>query len=285
MKVSVIVPNYNHAKYLRERIESILSQTYKDFELIILDDASTDNSREIILEYAGKFPAIITSFNEQNSGNPGKQWNRGVQLARGEFIWIAESDDFAENEFLRRAVSEIMKSEETGIVFCDTFILDEQKRIKYRFSDKMCTENNVKVLTINSFIRNPIPNVSSVLFRKSAYLMAGGADTSMKFCGDWLLYMKIRKSSGVVYIPEPLSTFRLHENSRYHLHYSGRQYLNEKVKVFRDLIKESGFRPLMFFMVLKSIMISFCLQIVCSIKLPASLTPVRPRTPGKVEYI
>ncbi|MGE5458062.1 MAG: glycosyltransferase, partial [Methanococcaceae archaeon] len=281
MKVSVIVPNYNHAKYLRERIESILSQTNKDFELIILDDASTDNSREIILEYAGKFPAIITSFNEQNSGNPGKQWNRGVQLSSGEFIWIAESDDFAEPDFLRRTVLEIMKSEKNGLVYCDTVILDEQKSIKYRFSDKMNSGKTVKLLTLQSFVRNPIPNVSSVLFRKNTYLRAGGADTSMKFCGDWLLYMKIRKSSDVVYIPEPLSTFRLHENSRYHLHYSNWEYLNEKVKVLRYLIKESGFRPLMFFMVLKSIMISFCLQTVCSIKLPASLTPVRPRTPGK----
>src|SRR6202030_4301096 len=76
--VSVIVPNYNHAPYLRRRIESILQQTYQDFELILLDDSSTDHSREILQSYAEK-PGVKIAFNTMNSGSVFKQWNKGIR--------------------------------------------------------------------------------------------------------------------------------------------------------------------------------------------------------------
>src|SRR5215467_13719414 len=96
--VSVIVPNYNHARYLRRRVDSILAQTYQDFELILLDDCSTDESRSIISEYA-KDPRIRIELNEVNSGSTFKQWNKGARMARGSYIWIAESDDRADSCF------------------------------------------------------------------------------------------------------------------------------------------------------------------------------------------
>ena len=97
--VSVVVPNYNHGRFLPQRIDSILGQTFQDFELILLDDCSTDNSRMILSSYAGD-PRVRIEFNSANSGSPFKQWNKGVRLARGEYVWIAESDDYAEPRFL-----------------------------------------------------------------------------------------------------------------------------------------------------------------------------------------
>src|SRR5437868_456309 len=91
--VSVVVPNYNHARFLRKRIDSVLGQTYQDFELILMDDCSTDESRSIIEEYARE-ARIRIELNEENSGSTFKQWNKGVRLARGEYVWIAESDDY-----------------------------------------------------------------------------------------------------------------------------------------------------------------------------------------------
>src|SRR5438034_11203510 len=88
LTVSVIIPNYNHARYLRKRIESVLTQTYQDFEVILLDDCSTDESRSIIGEYRID-PRVRIELNEQNSGNTFKQWNKGVGLARGTYVWIA----------------------------------------------------------------------------------------------------------------------------------------------------------------------------------------------------
>src|SRR5579864_2284139 len=102
--VSVVVPNYNHARFLPERIESILRQTYQDFELILLDDRSTDDSRAILSQYGGD-PRVTIEFNDVNSGSTFKQWNKGVRLARGRYIWIAESDDYADDRLLERLVA------------------------------------------------------------------------------------------------------------------------------------------------------------------------------------
>ena len=93
-KVSVILPNYNHAPYLCERLESILTQTYKDFELLILDDGSTDDSYQIIARYERR-ARVRVLVNSTNSGSAFSQWNLGISLASGEYVWIAESDDSA----------------------------------------------------------------------------------------------------------------------------------------------------------------------------------------------
>ena len=103
-KVSIVVPNYNHAKYLRQRIESVLTQTYRDFEVILLDDCSTDESREILRSYASDARGRM-EFNAQNSGSPFKQWNKGVGMARGKYVWMAESDDYADERLLERLVA------------------------------------------------------------------------------------------------------------------------------------------------------------------------------------
>src|SRR5260370_14145431 len=101
--VSVVVPNYNHARFLRQRVDSILAQTFQDFELILLDDWSTDESRSILREYVSD-PRVRTEFNEVNSGSTFKQWNKGVRLARGKYVWLAESDDSAATRFLQSLV-------------------------------------------------------------------------------------------------------------------------------------------------------------------------------------
>src|ERR1700757_4566906 len=103
-KVSVIVPNYNHARFLRQRLDTILAQSFQDFELILLDDCSTDESRTILEEYA-RDPRVQLELNEVNSGSPFKQWNKGVRLAKGKYVWIAESDDYADPRLLERLVA------------------------------------------------------------------------------------------------------------------------------------------------------------------------------------
>src|SRR5712692_6211638 len=115
--VSVIIPSYNHARFLRQRIESVLRQTYQDFEVILLDDCSTDDSRSILSEYAGD-PRVRMEFNEVNSGSTFKQWNKGVRLARGEYVWIAESDDYADPHLLEKLVSRLDAEPSTVLSYC-----------------------------------------------------------------------------------------------------------------------------------------------------------------------
>ena len=110
-KVSVVIPNYNYARYLHKRIKSILKQTYPIYELIILDDCSSDNSIKIIKDEIEKikirFPRIKIKFieNSVNSGKPIAQWKKAFSEASGDYVWIAEADDLSDSNFL----SNVMK--------------------------------------------------------------------------------------------------------------------------------------------------------------------------------
>src|SRR5262249_35072754 len=125
-KVSIVVPNYNHARFLPQRLDSILGQTFQDFELILLDDCSTDDSRTILSQYA-RDPRVRIEFNEVNSSNPFKQWNKGVGLARGEYVWIAESDDYADARLLENLAPRLDDEPRAGFAYCRSWrvVLDQ----------------------------------------------------------------------------------------------------------------------------------------------------------------
>jgi glycosyltransferase involved in cell wall biosynthesis len=243
MKVSIIIPNYNHSAYLKQRIDSVLNQTFTDYELIILDDASTDNSRDIINALTASHPEIKCHFNEKNSGSPFVQWDLGVSLAKGEYIWIAESDDFASEFFLEKTTRLLDLNSNVGMVFCEAKVYDEKNKIEYYVSEKRTLLSRTKwtqdylcngTEEIENFLClvNTISNTSGVLFRKSKYLEAGLANHSMKYCGDWFLYIRILLNSDIAYIAEPLNNFRLHSNSTFHSYFASRIYLKEVLKIY-----------------------------------------------------
>jgi len=123
-KVSIVLPNYNYARYLDERIQSLLNQTYKDFELIILDDASTDNSLEVIRKY--RDPRIRTQFYAKNSGLPCKRWNDGADLAQGEYLIFAEADDSCHPTLLEKLVDKLDENPSVGLAFSQSLIIDSE---------------------------------------------------------------------------------------------------------------------------------------------------------------
>lgn len=127
--VSVIIPNYNHASFLQQRIDTVLAQTYSDFEVILLDDCSTDDSRQVIEQYRHhpKVSGII--YNETNSGNTFQQWEKGIALAKGEWIWIAESDDYADPGFLATLIHNAAKGEAIVLSYCQSNEVDENNII------------------------------------------------------------------------------------------------------------------------------------------------------------
>jgi glycosyltransferase involved in cell wall biosynthesis len=123
--VSVIVPNFNHSEFLAERMTSILSQTFQDFEIIILDDKSTDNSREVIEQYRNNSTVSKIIYNEQNSGSPFIQWNKGIECANGKYIWIAESDDVCDSNFLHVLVGRLEQDHAVTAAYCKSARIDE----------------------------------------------------------------------------------------------------------------------------------------------------------------
>lgn len=221
--VSVIVPNYNHAKFLRKRIDSILAQTYQDFELILLDDASTDDSRPILREYASD-PRARLEFNEVNSGSSFKQWNKGVGLARGKYVWIAESDDYAEPHLLERLVAALDADPEVKFAYCRSRRVSADDRFdgysdyylvrlhSSQWLSDFCMDG--REMCEKYFSRtNPVANSSAVVFRKAVYEGVGGADGTLRICGDWKLWAAMALQGKVAYLSEPLNCFRFHEAS------------------------------------------------------------------------
>lgn len=128
VKVSVIIPNYRHALYLKERIDSVLEQTYRDFEVIILDDCSPDDSREIIETYRTREKIAHIVYNERNSGSTFMQWQKGFDLAQGEYIWIAESDDFADPGFLSSCVEQLENEPSCTLAYTESRLVDAESR-------------------------------------------------------------------------------------------------------------------------------------------------------------
>ena len=220
--VSVIVPNYNHARFLRRRIDTVLGQTFLDFELILLDDCSTDNSRDILTAYADDSRVRI-EFNAKNSGSTFKQWNKGVRLAKGKYVWIAESDDYADERLLERLVKILERDEKIAFAFCRSWRVTDDDQLKgfedtyfryqtlHGWNADFCVEGLQECRSYFLF-ENLVPNASAVVFRKVVYESLGGADESMILCSDWKLWAAMA-ADRVAYASEPLNYYRLHDAS------------------------------------------------------------------------
>jgi glycosyltransferase involved in cell wall biosynthesis len=246
-KVSVIVPNYNHAPYLTERLESILTQTYNDLELLILDDASTDDSYRILTPYYSK-PRVRIVVNTANSGSAFPQWNRGIYLAKGEYVWIAESDDAADPHFLETLVPLLDENPSLGLAYCKSRLInkaDVEIGDSLNWTEDLDPErwksdfiNSGKDEIRNYLIyKNTIPNASAVITRRNILDKALPVDTSFQLCGDWLHWGKVLLQTDLAYVAEPLNRWRLgSSNSR--LLQAGALEWSEGQRVIRYLAKE-----------------------------------------------
>jgi glycosyltransferase involved in cell wall biosynthesis len=187
--VSVIVPNYNHAPFLQRRLDSIFNQTFQDFEVIILDDCSTDNSKEIIEDYRSRPQVSHIVYNKKNSGSPFKQWAKGFELAQGDYIWIAESDDWAELNFLK-ITTEILKREKVNLVFSNSYIVTPSKIEVEKNIQKDSIYDGNWLLHNKMFHTNFILNASSVLFKKDALSQIPTTYQTFESSGDWLFWIE-----------------------------------------------------------------------------------------------
>lgn len=211
--VSVIIPNYNHAPYLQQRIDSVLNQTFKNFEIIILDDASTDNSKFIIEQYrdVSKIKHIV--YNQTNSGSPFKQWVNGVALAKGNYIWFAESDDWCEPTLLTYLVEGIEQDRNCVLSYCQSYSLNEKNDILWQTN----YPNLYGFHDGKSFIRNnmvygcAIVNASMAIWRKSVFNKISKDFLDYQFSGDWLFWINLCLHGNVFITGRALNYFRNHE--------------------------------------------------------------------------
>ena len=244
--VTVVIPNYNHKPFLQQRLDSVFNQTFEDFEVILLDDCSTDKSIEILKKYSNHPKVTHLVLNKNNAGSPFKQWQKGIELAKGSYIWIAESDDFCTNDFLSQIMRKFNAEDNLGIVYTQSIDVDEQEKKKLdRITYTANFNPNIWVnnfsISGNKFVqnylqcKNVIPNASAVVFKKTLVKDIFSKELlKMKMCGDWLFWIKIALKTDIGFISERLNFFRNHSLvTRNH---------NSLIKIKTRLLEESLIR-------------------------------------------
>ncbi len=220
MTISVIVPNYNHARYLDDRLASILEQRLRPDEIIFLDDGSSDGSLEIARAWQARSPIhFAISANATNSGSPIKQWAKGIESAAGDLVWIAESDDSSCPRFLERMAAAFIDSD-VAIAYCDSEVIGTEGEIlssSYRFyTDSLSetkwltgyVETGPREIIEALAIKNTIPNVSAVLFRRDALNEGLSAAKGFRYCGDWAIYVACLRKGKIAFCPRALNKHR-----------------------------------------------------------------------------
>lgn len=212
--VSVIIPNFNHSCFLKERINSVLNQTFQDFEIIILDDCSTDNSRNIIEQYSSNHKVSRVIFNDKNSGSAFKQWQKGFSFARGEYVWIAESDDWCDNRFLEILVQAMEQYPDCSVAFAQSVCVDENGRIKWEthFAGPSRPVDGREFISDYMLYKNTILNASMAIFRRRCLNSVSNDYTIFTYCGDWIFWIELALQGNVFIYNRSLNFFRKHRH-------------------------------------------------------------------------
>jgi O-antigen biosynthesis protein len=225
-RVSVVVPNYNYTHHLDQRLYSIVGQTFPPYELIVLDDASTDQSVDVIRKFLQANAGIDYSLvvNTDNSGSVFRQWQNGLARCRGDLVWIAEADDFAEGNFLEELVSSFADPN-VVIAYSQSRQVDGDGRVlagdylEYTrdISDDWRSDyirDGRSEIALAMAVKNTIPNVSAVLFRRAAleraFLELGDSLFGYRVAGDWLIYLRILLQGKICFSAKSLNSHRRH---------------------------------------------------------------------------
>ena len=211
--VSVIIPNFNYARFLKQRIDTVLNQTYKNIEIIILDDCSTDNSHEVIEQYRSNEKVKHIVYNKENSGSTFKQWQKGFELAKGDFIWIAEADDFAEDTLLEKLMNVMNDNPQIKLGFVNSFWeLPDKTFINqdYTIPEKIRYYDGKEFVRSHLLKENYIYNASMAVFRRDALFQLSNNYMTFRSCGDKVFWKGIALQGTVVFVCEALNHFRIH---------------------------------------------------------------------------
>ena len=248
-KVSVVVPNYNYGRYLKKRVRSILKQTYPIYELLILDDCSTDGSdeltKEMVLDLKVKYPEMKVKFvtSEKNSGKAMKAWKKGWELAKGDYIWIAEADDLTSPKFLEEVMrgfddpevvlsyTESMIINGAGLMMAPNFRWSRDKERTGHYRESYVKDGRAEIGEIMA-VRCTIPNVSSVVIKHEKKFLKY-LEEALRFAqvGDWYFYTKILEHGKISYNRRALNKFRIHSGSVTGKSKQGRKHYDEVVEM------------------------------------------------------
>jgi glycosyltransferase involved in cell wall biosynthesis len=208
-RVSFVVPNYNYGRYVAQAIDSLLGQTFRALEILIIDDASTDNSHGVLQRY-GADPRVRLIHHGQNHGHL-QTYNEGLALAAGEFVGILSADDYAlRRDGVERQVTILDANPRVGFVYSAHVYVDEhgnQFRIMRPWTADRVREGLAEFadLVFGNYIAN-----SGTLVRRSCHDELGAYDLALPHTADWELWLRLAAHHQVAYIAEPLYAYRIH---------------------------------------------------------------------------
>jgi glycosyltransferase involved in cell wall biosynthesis len=206
--ISVIIPTYNRANLIEKAIKSVLKQTYQDFEIIIVDDGSTDNTEEIIRGFKDKRVKYIKKYKKNRGISVAR--NIGIKIARGKYIAFLDSDDEWFPEKLNKQIKILQDgSPELGVVYSISCYIDESgKNINKLRNSKKVEGYIYEDLLGKNYVGTP----STVLIRKECFHQVGLFDDLLNAQEDWDMWIRIAKYYRFALIKIPLVKYRLHPN-------------------------------------------------------------------------
>lgn len=209
--VSVSIASYNHAEYIGLAVESVLAQTFKNYEIIVADDGSTDDSLEILNSYARKFPEQIRVFTHENHENRGISMTANLTLekSKGKYIALLGSDDVWEKNKLALQIPILEQNPKIGIVYSKAKIIDSRGKATGTIIGENFKKNRDQFEQI--LAKNFIPAATAV-FRRECFERIGGFDENLVF-GDWELWLRILAHWEMAFVEEPLALYRVHQRN------------------------------------------------------------------------
>jgi glycosyltransferase involved in cell wall biosynthesis len=248
-KVSVIIPTYNSAEYITEAIESVLRQKHKDIEIIVVDDGSIDNTKEILKPYIES--KSIKYIFQANKG-PGAARNTGIRVAEGEFIAFLDSDDLYLDNALSKKVDLLMRYPKISLVFSDYYFLQDDcnisTKVPFYSSKKMLDYLSPAIvektgdyyLFGREFYKHAILNhiaihTSTILVRSKCFNEVGLFDVILRVAEDDDMWFRLEKKYLVSFINEPLSIYRKKSSG---LSSNVEKYCIDGIVYFRKLLSD-----------------------------------------------
>lgn len=211
-KVSVCIPTYNGEIYIKKTMESILDQTYRNIEIIIVDDGSTDKTLEIISTYNDSRIKIIK--NEKNLGMV-NNWNKCFEYVNGEYILFLFQDDIISKDAVERKVSILDNNSDVVMVCSATSVIDENDNIKLkrRSFKKDIIIDGRKVIRKSFRKKNIFGEPSNIMYRKDICDKIGKFNTELVYTPDWEYSLRVLKYGKMAYIDDVLTYFRISKSS------------------------------------------------------------------------
>lgn len=252
--ISVILPVFNGEKYIKYSIESVLSQTYENVELIVVNDGSTDKTSDIVEKYC-KIKKNIKKIDIENSGMCAAR-NEGIKNASGDYISFIDHDDIWLSTKLQKQIKLMQENKKTGLVSCETVIIDFENNLYGWKMGKVLKGDCYDELKISNWVTNG----SVVLVRKECFDDVGLFDENISLPGDWDICLRIAKKYEVQTVPEILVCYRISENaSTSNVDISYRCFLDYMKRFKEKELKEKQFHSLSFSL--------FCQSLIgCNVK-------------------